>query len=89
MVLTGAFDHVSTEHPWFQSACAHAEDECGIDLESTDSESGKITLAVRLGDARTRVLYQALVGRPPWSGNFETLSNFKSSFTPDPPCAPV
>jgi 1,4-dihydroxy-2-naphthoate octaprenyltransferase len=27
----------------------------------TDSESGKITLAVRLGDARTRVLYQALV----------------------------
>ena len=27
----------------------------------TDAESGKITLAVRLGDARTRVLYQALV----------------------------
>lgn len=27
----------------------------------TDMESGKITLAVRLGDARTRVLYQALV----------------------------
>lgn len=27
----------------------------------TDSESGKITLAVRLGDARTRMLYQALV----------------------------
>ncbi|MCZ8382455.1 1,4-dihydroxy-2-naphthoate polyprenyltransferase [Mycobacterium sp. CPCC 205372] len=27
----------------------------------TDSESGKITLAVRLGDARTRVLYQVLV----------------------------
>jgi 1,4-dihydroxy-2-naphthoate octaprenyltransferase len=27
----------------------------------TDKESGKITLAVRLGDARTRVLYQALV----------------------------
>jgi 1,4-dihydroxy-2-naphthoate octaprenyltransferase len=27
----------------------------------TDQESGKITLAVRLGDARTRVLYQALV----------------------------
>ncbi|MGA5461742.1 1,4-dihydroxy-2-naphthoate polyprenyltransferase [Mycobacterium sp. NPDC050041] len=27
----------------------------------TDSKSGKITLAVRLGDARTRVLYQALV----------------------------
>ena len=30
----------------------------------TDTESGKITLAVRLGDARTRVLYEALlVGR--------------------------
>jgi 1,4-dihydroxy-2-naphthoate octaprenyltransferase len=28
----------------------------------TDEESGKITLAVRLGDARTRLLYQALVG---------------------------
>ena len=28
----------------------------------TDSQSGKITLAVRLGDARTRVLYQVLVG---------------------------
>ncbi|WP_026356970.1 1,4-dihydroxy-2-naphthoate polyprenyltransferase [Mycobacterium sp. 141] len=28
----------------------------------TDAESGKITLAVRLGDARTRVLYQALLG---------------------------
>jgi 1,4-dihydroxy-2-naphthoate octaprenyltransferase len=27
----------------------------------TDKESGKITLAVRLGDARTRVLYQALM----------------------------
>jgi 1,4-dihydroxy-2-naphthoate octaprenyltransferase len=27
----------------------------------TDKESGKITLAVRLGDARTRVLYQCLV----------------------------
>ena len=27
----------------------------------TDAESGKITLAVRLGDARTRLLYQALV----------------------------
>lgn len=27
VVLTGAFDHVSTEHPWFQSACAHDEDE--------------------------------------------------------------
>jgi 1,4-dihydroxy-2-naphthoate polyprenyltransferase len=27
----------------------------------TDTESGKITLAVRLGDARTRVLYQALL----------------------------
>jgi 1,4-dihydroxy-2-naphthoate polyprenyltransferase len=27
----------------------------------TDAESGKITLAVRLGDARTRVLFQALV----------------------------
>jgi 1,4-dihydroxy-2-naphthoate octaprenyltransferase len=27
----------------------------------TDEQSGKITLAVRLGDARTRVLYQALV----------------------------
>jgi 1,4-dihydroxy-2-naphthoate polyprenyltransferase len=27
----------------------------------TDGESGKITLAVRLGDARTRLLYQALV----------------------------
>lgn len=27
----------------------------------TDRESGKITLAVRLGDGRTRVLYQALV----------------------------
>jgi 1,4-dihydroxy-2-naphthoate octaprenyltransferase len=27
----------------------------------TDKESGKITLAVRLGDARTRLLYQALV----------------------------
>jgi 1,4-dihydroxy-2-naphthoate octaprenyltransferase len=27
----------------------------------TDTESGKITLAVRLGDARTRVLFQALV----------------------------
>jgi 1,4-dihydroxy-2-naphthoate polyprenyltransferase len=27
----------------------------------TDKESGKITLAVRLGDARTRVLYQALL----------------------------
>ena len=27
----------------------------------TDTESGKITLAVRLGDARTRMLYQALV----------------------------
>ena len=27
----------------------------------TDRESGKITLAVRLGDARTRLLYQALV----------------------------
>ena len=27
----------------------------------TDKESGKITLAVRLGDARTRVLYQVLV----------------------------
>jgi 1,4-dihydroxy-2-naphthoate octaprenyltransferase len=27
----------------------------------TDRESGKITLAVRLGDARTRVLYQALL----------------------------
>ncbi len=27
----------------------------------TDTESGKITLAVRLGDARTRLLYQALV----------------------------
>jgi 1,4-dihydroxy-2-naphthoate polyprenyltransferase len=27
----------------------------------TDKESGKITLAVRLGDARTRVLYQTLV----------------------------
>lgn len=28
----------------------------------TDRETGKITLAVRLGDARTRVLYQVLVG---------------------------
>lgn len=28
----------------------------------TDSQSGKITLAVRLGDARTRLLYQVLVG---------------------------
>jgi 1,4-dihydroxy-2-naphthoate octaprenyltransferase len=28
----------------------------------TDAESGKITLAVRLGDARTRVLYQVLLG---------------------------
>jgi 1,4-dihydroxy-2-naphthoate octaprenyltransferase len=28
----------------------------------TDKESGKITLAVRLGDAKTRVLYQALLG---------------------------
>ncbi|EJZ14589.1 1,4-dihydroxy-2-naphthoate polyprenyltransferase [Mycolicibacterium fortuitum] len=28
----------------------------------TDSQSGKITLAVRLGDARTRLLYQLLVG---------------------------
>jgi 1,4-dihydroxy-2-naphthoate polyprenyltransferase len=27
----------------------------------TDVQSGKITLAVRLGDARTRVLYQALL----------------------------
>jgi 1,4-dihydroxy-2-naphthoate octaprenyltransferase len=27
----------------------------------TDAESGKITLAVRLGDARTRLLYQALL----------------------------
>jgi 1,4-dihydroxy-2-naphthoate octaprenyltransferase len=27
----------------------------------TDTESGKITLAVRLGDARTRVLYEALL----------------------------
>jgi 1,4-dihydroxy-2-naphthoate octaprenyltransferase len=27
----------------------------------TDSETGKITLAVRLGDARTRLLYQGLV----------------------------
>lgn len=27
----------------------------------TDAQSGKITLAVRLGDARTRVLYQALL----------------------------
>ena len=27
----------------------------------TDKQSGKITLAVRLGDARTRVLYQALL----------------------------
>ncbi len=27
VVLTGAFDHVSTEHPWFQSACAHGPDE--------------------------------------------------------------
>ena len=27
----------------------------------TDAESGKITLAVRLGDARTRLLYQVLV----------------------------
>ena len=27
----------------------------------TDKESGKITLAVRLGDARTRLLYQALI----------------------------
>ncbi len=27
----------------------------------TDARSGKITLAVRLGDARTRVLYQALL----------------------------
>jgi len=27
----------------------------------TDTESGKITLAVRLGDARTRLLYQALL----------------------------
>jgi len=28
----------------------------------TDKESGKITLAVRLGDARTRLMYQVLVG---------------------------
>ncbi|MEN4478053.1 1,4-dihydroxy-2-naphthoate polyprenyltransferase [Mycolicibacterium cosmeticum] len=28
----------------------------------TDSDTGKITLAVRLGDARTRLLYQVLVG---------------------------
>lgn len=28
----------------------------------TDGRSGKITLAVRLGDARTRLLYQALLG---------------------------
>jgi 1,4-dihydroxy-2-naphthoate octaprenyltransferase len=27
----------------------------------TDKESGKVTLAVRLGDARTRLLYQALL----------------------------
>ena len=27
----------------------------------TDAQSGKITLAVRLGDARTRVLFQALL----------------------------
>ena len=27
----------------------------------TDAQSGKITLAVRLGDTRTRVLYQALL----------------------------
>jgi 1,4-dihydroxy-2-naphthoate octaprenyltransferase len=30
----------------------------------TDTESGKITLAVRLGDARTRVLFQALAVLP-------------------------
>ncbi len=30
----------------------------------TDARSGKITLAVRLGDARTRVLYQALLAAP-------------------------
>lgn len=30
----------------------------------TDTESGKITLPVRLGDARTRVLYQALLASP-------------------------
>lgn len=28
----------------------------------TDAQSGKVTLAVRLGDSRTRVLYQALLG---------------------------
>ncbi|HUL98439.1 MAG TPA: 1,4-dihydroxy-2-naphthoate polyprenyltransferase [Mycobacterium sp.] len=28
----------------------------------TDARSGKVTLAVRLGDARTRLLYQALLG---------------------------
>jgi 1,4-dihydroxy-2-naphthoate polyprenyltransferase len=28
----------------------------------TDARSGKVTLAVRLGDARTRILYQALLG---------------------------
>ena len=28
----------------------------------TDAQAGKITLAVRLGDARTRLLYQALLG---------------------------
>jgi 1,4-dihydroxy-2-naphthoate octaprenyltransferase len=27
----------------------------------TDARSGKVTLAVRLGDARTRLLYQALL----------------------------
>jgi 1,4-dihydroxy-2-naphthoate octaprenyltransferase len=30
----------------------------------TDARSHKITLAVRLGDARTRVLYQALLATP-------------------------
>jgi 1,4-dihydroxy-2-naphthoate polyprenyltransferase len=30
----------------------------------TDKESGKITLAVRLGDAKTRVLYQVLLALP-------------------------
>jgi 1,4-dihydroxy-2-naphthoate octaprenyltransferase len=36
----------------------------------TDTRSGKVTLAVRLGDARTRVLYQALL----WFAGVATLS---------------
>ena len=39
-----------------------AEDDASMEASATDKPAGKITLAVRLGDTGTRILYQSLLG---------------------------